>query len=138
MGQAVQNLSQTVASARPVRIIGACVAADLICVAVFVVVGRISHDESLSAAGLVRTGWPFVVGVAGGYIGIALTRWPALSRPGAAVITVKTLVIGLVLRYGVARDGTPFSFVVVTVLVLGLFMFGWRAVATNALRRAHR
>ena len=136
MGQAVQNLTQTVTGARPARIIGACVAADLICVAVFVIIGRISHDEGLSASGLVRTGWPFVVGVVGGYIGIALTRWPALSHAGAAVITVKTLVIGLVLRYGVARDDTPFAFVVVTVLVLALFMFGWRALATTALKRA--
>ena len=112
------------------------VLADLAAVAVFVVVGRLSHDESLSASGLVRTGWPFVVGVVGGYIGIVLTRWPALSLRGGTVIAVKTLVIGLVLRYGVANDGTPFSFVVVTILVLTTLMLGWRLVTLAVLRRS--
>jgi hypothetical protein len=112
------------------------VLADLAAVAVFVVVGRLSHDESLSASGLLRTGWPFVVGVVGGYIGIALTRWPALSLRGGTVIAVKTLVIGLVLRYGVANDGTPFPFVVVTIVVLTTLMLGWRLVALAVLRRS--
>jgi hypothetical protein len=74
--------------------------------------------------------------VIGGYIGIALTRWPALSLRGGAVIAVKTIIIGLVLRYGVAHDETPFSFVVVTTLVLGGLILGWRLVTLGVLHRA--
>jgi hypothetical protein len=112
------------------------VLADLVAVLVFVTVGRHSHGEPLSMSGLLETGWPFAIGVVGGYIGIALTRWPLLSLRGGAVIVGKTAVIGLVLRYGIAHDGAPFSFVVVTVLVLSALMLGWRALALAVLRRA--
>jgi len=112
------------------------VLADVAAVAIFVVVGRLSHDETLTASGLVRTGWPFVIGVVGGYIGIVLTRWPALSLRGGTVIAVKTFVIGLVLRYGVANDGTPFAFVVVTIVVLTALMLGWRLATLAVLRRS--
>jgi hypothetical protein len=120
---------------RGLSVIAASSAADLAAVAIYVLVGRLSHDESVSAAGLLSTGWPFLIGIVGGYIGIALTRWPTLSLRGGAVITVKTFVIGLVLRYGVAEDATPFSFVVVTIVVLAVLMLGWRIVTLAVLRR---
>jgi hypothetical protein len=134
----MRNITHTdpSAAARLSPVILGSVLADLIAVALFVTVGRLSHDESLTVGGLVRTGWPFLVGLIGGYIGIALTRWPVLSLRGGAVIAVKTCVIGLVLRYGVARDGAPFSFVVVTFLVLTALIVGWRLVALGVLRRA--
>jgi DUF3054 family protein len=116
-------------------VIAASSAADLAAVAIYVLVGRLSHDESLSPSGLLSTGWPFLIGIIGGYIGIALTRWPTLSLRGGAVITVKTFVIGLVLRYGVADDATPFSFVVVTIVVLAVLMLGWRIATLAVLRR---
>lgn len=135
MGHNVRN-TQTLASPSASKIVAACVGADLAAVVLFVVVGRLSHEEGLGAAGLLRTGWPFVVGLVGGYIGVALTRWPALSLRGGTVIAVKTVLIGLVLRYGVVRDGTPFSFVVVTALVLTVLLLGWRLLAISALRRS--
>jgi hypothetical protein len=139
MGRDARNITQNGPSAGsslvPTVIVGS-VLADLCAVVAFVVVGRLSHDESLSAAGLVRTGWPFVVGIVGGYIGIAMTRWPVLSFRGGVVIAVKTLVVGLVLRYGVARDDTPFAFVVVTTVVLCTLIIGWRLVALPLLRRS--
>jgi peptidoglycan/LPS O-acetylase OafA/YrhL len=136
MGTEVGNITQTAtpASASRVRnVIVGSVVADLVAVMIYVTVGRSSHDESLAVSGLFDTAWPFLIGIVGGYIGIALTRWPALSLRGGAVITVKTLVIGLVLRYGVAKDGTEFSFVVVTVLVLSVLMLGWRLIAAAVL-----
>jgi hypothetical protein len=143
MGRELRNISPTTNSAdtahrsggRGLGVIAASAAADLAAVAIYVLVGRLSHDESVSASGLLSTGWPFLIGIVGGYIGIALTRWPALSLRGGAVITVKTFVIGLVLRYGVAEDATPFSFVVVTIVVLAALMLGWRIVTLAVLRR---
>ena len=137
MGRDMRNITQTAAPESSIctRVIIGSVLADLLAVAVFVTVGRLSHDESLSASGLLRTGWPFVVGIVGGYIGIALTRWPVLSLRGGTVIAVKTFVIGLVLRYGVARDGTPFSFIVVTMVILTVLILGWRLLTLAALRR---
>jgi DUF3054 family protein len=143
MGRDVQKISRTTTPAgselhlsrRGSSVIAASLAADLAAVTIYVLVGRLSHDESVSASGLLSTAWPFLVGIVGGYIGIALTRWPTLSLRGGAVITVKTFVIGLVLRYGVAEDATPFSFVVVTIVVLAVLMLGWRVAALAVLRR---
>jgi hypothetical protein len=64
-----------------------------------------------------------------------MLSWPVASLRGGAVIVTKCLIIGLVLRYGVQREGTAFSFIVVTVLVLTGLMIGWRlAAAAGALR----
>ena len=51
---------------------------------VFVVIGRSSHTEGLRLAGVARTAWPFLVGLAAGWVvgpGVAVAgrRW---SRPG--------------------------------------------------------
>lgn len=108
---------------------------DLLAVAVFVTVGRASHGESLSPGGLVSTGWPFAVGVLGGHLGAAMAGWAADGIRGGSVVLIKTLIIGLVLRYGVQREGTPLAFILVTVLVLALLMGGWR-LADRALHRA--
>jgi hypothetical protein len=115
------------------RALGA-VGADLICVLLFVLIGRNAHSEGDSASGVVATAWPFIVGVIGGYIGVILTRWSALSWRGGAVIVAKTLILALVLRYGVARDGTPLPFIIVTVVFLAATMFGWR-LAFHALHK---
>jgi hypothetical protein len=119
------------------RVAGA-VAADLVCVLIFVLIGRHAHSEADSAAGVVATTWPFAVGVIGGYIGAALTQWSAYSWRGACVIVVKTLILGLVLRYTVARDGTPLPFIIVTTLFLTAFMMGWRLAVYGLRHQARR
>jgi hypothetical protein len=37
----------------------------------------------------------------------------------------------MILRAGVQHQGTPFAFIVVTVVVLSAFMFGWRLLAAR-------
>ncbi len=69
MGRDTRNIAQTEASAGSTRwsfVIVGSMLADLAAVSIFVIVGRLSHEESLSASGLVRTGWPFLVGIVGG------------------------------------------------------------------------
>jgi hypothetical protein len=114
--------------------LAAVVGADFVVVALYVTVGRLSHDEGLSAGGLLHTGWPFLVGLAGGYVGVLLSRWPALALRAGAVVSVKTVIIGLVLRYGVARDGTPLPYVIVTAVVLIGLTLAWRAVVLRTRR----
>ncbi len=141
MGQQIRNIATTVApadSSRASTVIVGGVLADLIAVIVFVVIGRNSHDDPLSVSGVLATGWPFMVGIIGGYIGIALTGWRLLGLRGGAVLVVNTVIIGMLLRSGVAGEGTPFSFVVVTTVVLTVLMLGWRAVALRVLRRPER
>ena len=104
---------------------------DLLVVLVFAGAGRIAHDESFTPAGLWTTAWPLLIGLAGGYLGVLLTRWPPASLRGGAMVAGKTLVLGLVVRYGIQRHGMPLTFVIVAVVVLGGLMFGWRLLAAR-------
>ena len=63
-----------------------------------------SHEDGLSASGLVETAWPFVVGVIGGWAGVFIARMAPLSFPAAAMMLVKTVILGCVVRV-VFTDG---------------------------------
>jgi Protein of unknown function (DUF3054) len=135
MGKGTRRVSQIVTLGQGWGLLAFAVVADLCAVAIFVLVGRASHHETLSFTGFLTTAWPFIVGVAGGYVGAVLTRWPPAGLTGGAIVLGKTLLIGLVLRYGVQGDGTPLPFIVVTVLVLTALMLGWRLAARIPFRR---
>jgi hypothetical protein len=118
------------------RVVSRAAAADVVAVLLFALVGRASHDEGLTASGLLETAWPFVVGVAGGWAGVFLARMAPLSYPAAAMMLVKTVVLGCVLRVIFTDGGAPVSFVVVAAVFLGACFFGWRAaVRVLASRR---
>ncbi|MEU4316463.1 DUF3054 domain-containing protein [Nocardia sp. NPDC024068] len=116
------------------------IAADVLLVVLFCVIGRRSHDEAI-IAGLLRTAWPFVAGLAVGWIAaLVLERRRTGTEPFDAtrlwptgiVIWLSTLVIGMLLRV-VSGQGTAVSFIVVAAVVLALFLLGWRG-AIRALR----
>jgi hypothetical protein len=114
----------------------AALAADLLAVVVFVLLGRRSHDEGSAVAGTVATAWPFVTGALVGEGVVVLTRRPPDSLAAGAVVTAGTVLIGMGLRR-LAGGGTPVSFVVVATTFLTLFLLGWRlAVGVLARRRA--
>jgi FtsH-binding integral membrane protein len=120
------------------RALAVAALADLVCVLVFVTIGRSSHEEGITLTGLLTTGWPFWLGVAGGYAGVVAFRLAPASPPGAAMVLIKTLVIGMILRNVVQHDGTPFSFVVVATVFLALTLAGWRTAARFAVLRRMR
>ncbi len=98
---------------------------DLVLVSLFAVVGRLSHDEAISASGWWQTAWPFLVGALLGWIVVAAIRRPGGSALAAAMIWACTLVGGMVLRQA-SGQGTAAPFVVVAALVLGLLLVGSR------------
>ncbi|MDP9828730.1 DUF3054 domain-containing protein [Kineosporia succinea] len=118
------------------RALGVAALADVVCVLVFVAVGRNSHEEGITLAGLLTTGWPFWLGVAGGYVGVVAFRLAPASLSGCAMVLVKTLLIGMILRSAVQNDGTPVSFVVVATVFLAVTTAGWRIAARFAALRA--
>ena len=61
--------------------------ADIICVILFATIGRASHGEALSPGGLLRTGTPFVLGLA--VAGLFVVPLANLFAPilGAAMAT---------------------------------------------------
>ncbi|MEU7630230.1 DUF3054 domain-containing protein [Nocardia sp. NPDC049220] len=112
--------------------------ADALLVILFCAIGRRSHDEAIFA-GLLRTLWPFAIGLALGWAVAAVSvgrifgeigrgaRFDGTSPwPSGIVIWLCTLVGGMVLRV-VSGQGTAFSFVLVASTVLALFLVGWRA-----------
>jgi uncharacterized membrane protein len=106
-------------------------AVDVLCVLVFVVLGRRNHDEGTAAAGVLETSAPFLIGLAVGWFsGLARSKAVTSLRFGLWAWAC-TLVVGMVLRRFAFDRGTAFSFVVVATVFLGLFLVGWRLVASR-------
>lgn len=110
---------------------------DLVAVLAFVVIGRRSHAEGLDLPGLLVTLWPFAVGTVVGWVTVVGVRWPLVALRSGAVVWVSTVVLGVLLRV-VSGQGVQVSFVVVTIVVLGVFVVGWRAVVALVRRRSSR
>jgi hypothetical protein len=86
------------------RSVRLAVLADCCCVLVFVVIGRASHTQGESLGGIASTAWPFLAGLAGGWLATAVLAgrpwrpyllWPA--GVGASRL--------LASRLGPGRDG---------------------------------
>jgi Protein of unknown function (DUF3054) len=124
------------------RSVRLAVVLDCCCVLLFVAIGRASHTKGESLAGIASTAWPFLAGLAGGWlvtIGIAGRSFfsqPYRLWPAGVGAWLGTVALGMVLRV-VAGQGTAASFVIVALVFLGLFLLGWRLLARRlpALRR---
>ena len=120
------------------RSVRLAVVLDCCCVLLFVVIGRASHTKGESLAGIASTAWPFLAGLAAGWLaaaGLAGRPWrPYLLWPGGVGAWLGAVGLGMVLRV-VAGQGTAFAFVVVALVFLGLFLLGWRVLAQVAARR---
>ena len=101
---------------------------DVIAVLVFVAIGRSSHTEGVTVAGMASTAWPFLVGLAAGWGAGRVWQRPIKLTPSAVSVWSLTVAVGMVLRV-IAGQGTAVSFIIVACTFLGLAFFGWRAVA---------
>jgi Protein of unknown function (DUF3054) len=121
--------------ARPARRVppAAAVLLDVCCVLAFVAIGRASHHDGDSPAGLISTAWPFLAGLAAGLVATRAWRRPAAIVPAGLGAWLGTVVVGMLLRV-VAGQGTALAFIGVALAFLGLFLLGWRAVAAVLLR----
>lgn len=109
--------------------------ADIVCVIVFCTIGRRSHAEGLTVAGIAQTAWPFLAGAGVGWLLIRGWRRPFTVIPTGVVVWVCTVVVGMVLRK-VTSAGVSTSFVVVALLSTAVLLLGWRGAA--ALFRSSR
>lgn len=106
---------------------------DVVLVLVFVLVGRRSHGEAETAAGILDTMWPFLVGLVLGWLVTLAWRRPlAILWPGIP-IWLMTVAAGMLLRVA-AGQGAEASFIVVATIVLGAFLIGWRLIALPITR----
>jgi hypothetical protein len=112
-----------IASARP-AVVG--VASDIVCVVAFCTIGRRSHAEGLTVAGIAETAWPFLSGTAVGWLLSRGWRRPVAVVPTGAVVWVCTVAVGMLLRKATSQGVAP-SFIVVASLSTALLLLGWRA-----------
>jgi len=107
---------------------------DCCCVLVFVIIGRASHTKGESLAGIASTAWPFLAGLAGGWLAARAWRRPFALWPAGVGAWLGTVALGMVLRV-VSGQGTAVAFIVVALAFLGLFLPGWRLLALVLARR---
>jgi len=101
------------------------IAVDVICILVFAIVGRSSHQETTDLLGVAHTAWPFLVGCLLGTLIGRTWRHPYLLRSGVAV-WLGTVIGGMTLWW-LTGGGVQLSFVLVASCVLAVFLIGWRA-----------
>ncbi len=104
------------------------IVADALCIAVFVIIGLHTHHAGLGATEVVRTMWPFVVGLLLGWVAVRAWKRPTAIVPAGVGAWLATVVGGMVLRVLVGQ-GTAAPFIIVALVFLGVTMLGWRVVA---------
>jgi hypothetical protein len=121
----------------PARVVTLAAIADALLVLLFVLIGRGSHEERFTLVGALTTWWPFLVGLALGWLVMRAWRRPTgLVLPGIPIWAI-TVVVGMLLRL-VSGQGIQLSFVIVASAVLAVFLLGWRAAAKLVSRIRHR
>jgi Protein of unknown function (DUF3054) len=98
---------------------------DVGCVLAFVIIGRASHAKGESLAGITSTAWPFLTGLAAGWVAARAWRRPLDLAPAGLGAWLGTVAIGMILRV-VSGQGTAFAFICVALAFLALFLLGWR------------
>jgi peptidoglycan/LPS O-acetylase OafA/YrhL len=101
------------------------IAVDVICILIFAILGRSSHQETTDLLGVAHTAWPFLAGCLAGTVIGRTWRHPVSLKSGVAV-WLGTVIGGMVLRV-LSGAGVQVSFLVVASCVLALFLIGWRA-----------
>ncbi|MGH3275440.1 MAG: DUF3054 domain-containing protein [Streptosporangiaceae bacterium] len=112
---------------------------DACAVLAFVAIGRHTHHDGDSLAGLWQTAWPFLCGLAIGLLATRAWRTPLALVPSGLGAWLGAAGAGMVIRV-LAGQGTAAAFIVVALAFLALFLLGWRVVArivTTQLTAAH-
>lgn len=94
----------------------------------FVTIGRHTHHDGDSLAGIWHTAWPFLAGLAIGLLVARAWRRPLSIVPAGIAAWLGAAVAGMLIRV-LAGQGTAAAFIGVTLAFLALFLLGWRIVA---------
>jgi hypothetical protein len=111
---------------------------DAVCLALFVALGRASHDISSGIAWYLTVLWPFLVGWFAVALALGVYRSTRNRRAMLACTWIVGCAIALGLRAVVTHRDTPIAFVIVTYIFIGLTTFGWRLVIYGLARVRRR
>lgn len=124
-------------------LVALAVIADALLVILFAALGRRSHEEADGLTGMLSTAWPFLIGLALGWLVVlgisraaSRTPHPLRAWPVGVAVWVCTVLAGMLLRAAVG-DGTAFAFILVATGFNLLTLVGWRLLAQLAAAR-HR
>lgn len=106
---------------------------DLLCLVVFVAIGRSTHDHGVALRGMLSTLWPFAIGLGVSWAVLVRRHRSGTSFADVALIVVVTVALGMVLRV-IAGQGTAVAFIIVALAFLSLTIGGWR-LAIHGWRR---
>jgi hypothetical protein len=111
------------------------VAIDVVLVIAFAAIGRASHDSDVWT-GLWQTAWPFLGGLAAGWL--VTLAWQAPAAPVRTGLGVWAVTVGggMLLR-AASGQGIALPFIIVAAVTLFVALVGWRAI-DFAVRRARR
>ena len=110
--------------------------ADAASIVIFVAIGRKNHDEGEAASGIFRVAAPFLLALLAGWV-IARAWKEPLSQKSGVLISLTTIVLGMLLRKVVFDDGTATAFIIVATVFLGTLLNGWRLLARTRLARSN-
>jgi hypothetical protein len=104
----------------------AALALDTVLIALFAAIGRRNHAETGALVDILDTAWPFLAGMAAGWlISVLSFRRAPLGVLEGVPVWLGAVALGMVLRR-VTNEGTAFAFVIVATLFLGAALLGWR------------
>jgi len=98
---------------------------DVVCIMLFVIIGRRNHGETTDTVGTLRTALPFLIALCGAWVGARAWRAPRSLVTGV-ILWIATVAVGLGIRRFAFGDGTATPFVIVATLVIGLLLVGSR------------
>jgi peptidoglycan/LPS O-acetylase OafA/YrhL len=107
--------------------------ADIVGVLLFCAIGRRSHAEGLTVAGVAETAWPFLVGAAVGWLLSRAWRRPTAIVPTGVAVWMCTVAVGMLLRKATSA-GVAFSFVIVASAATAVLLLGWRVLVASLQR----
>ncbi len=117
------------------RSIALALVLDVVLVVAFAAIGRASHDSDVWL-GLWQTAWPFLAGLALGWLVTLAWRAP-LAPVGTGVGVWAVTVAGGMLLRAVTGQGIALPFIIVASVTLLVALVGWRVVAA-VVQRARR
>ena len=118
------------------RTIALALVVDTVLVVAFAALGRASHDSDI-LGGLWQTAWPFLVGLAVGWLVTLAWRAPLEPVRTGLGVWAATVIGGMLLR-AASGQGTAVAFIIVATLTLLVLLVGWRVIAALVVRRRSR
>ena len=111
--------------------------ADVLLILIFAAIGRDAHQRGEIVTGVLATAWPFLAGAAVSWLALRAWRAPLALWPAGVGIWLGAVAVGMLLR-AVTGQTVVLAFVVVALIALGVFLVGYRLLATAVRRLAAR